>query len=127
MLVKSNATILESAARTATPTIANLDLSNNDLTDVHITIDVTAVTSTPSVQPALQGQDPLSGKWYDLIASITAITGVGTTTIQFGESTAIVANNSNQGFIPETIRLVMTHADADSITYSIGVNFRLHK
>lgn len=124
MLVKGNNVILESVARTATPTIGILDFVTESLTDIHIIVDVTAVSVTPSVQPLLQGQDVISGGWYDLVDAITPITGVGITAIKFGENTAVLANNANQGFIPKTIRLVMTHADADSITYSINANFR---
>lgn len=128
MASKSSLTILESAARTATPTDASLTISNTGeftrvITDVHIVIDVTAAPVTPSVQPALQGFDSLSGKWYDLIDAITAITAVGTTAIKYGENTAVVANNANQGFIPVEFRLVLTHADADSITYSVAMNY----
>ena len=124
MIVKSHSTILKSAARTATPTISVLIFNNQKLTDIHITIDATDLTLTPSVQPALQGQDPTSGKWYDLIDAISAITTISITTIKFGENTVAVANNANQGFIPENLRLTMTHADTDSITYSIGINTR---
>ena len=127
MAIKGNATILASAARTATPTIQEFNSTTNIgssflITDVHIIIDVTATAATPSVTPALEGFDPLSLKWYPLIASITAITATGTTVIKYGVNTAVVANNANQGFIPETFRLTMTHADADSITYSVGIN-----
>lgn len=124
MIVKSNSTILESAARTADPAIPVLEFNNQKLTDIHIIIDVTDITATPSVQPALQGQDPTSGEWYDLIDAITAITAVGTTAIKFGENTAVVANNANQGFIPENLRITLIHADADSITYTVAANFR---
>jgi hypothetical protein len=129
MADKATFTILSSAARTATPTISSITSTTSgaetqSMTDLQITIDVTAVTATPSVQPALEGFDATSGKWFDLIASITAITATGTTTIKYGENAAVVANNANQGFIPKTFRLTMTHADADSITYSVGMNLQ---
>lgn len=125
---KSSFQILASAARTATPTIpvitsATLAVSTKAMTDLQVIIDVTAVTSTPSVQPALQAQDPVSTKWYDLVASIAAITATGTTVLSFGENTPVVANLGNQGFIPDNIRLTLTHADTDSITYSVGLNY----
>lgn len=128
MSSKTNKTLFASAARIATPAafvISALGDFIRQTTNMHIIIDVTEVTATPSVQPNLEGFDPLSGKWYDLVDSITAITGVGTTAIKYGENTSLVANNSNQGFVPEQIRLRMTHADADSITYSVGINLIL--
>ena len=128
MASKSSLTILESAARTATPTDTGLTISTAGqftevITDIHIVIDVTAIVTTPSVQPLLQGFDPLSSKWYDLVAAITAITATGTTAIKYGVNTPVVANNANQGFIPKVFRLVLTHADTDSITYSVGMNY----
>jgi len=128
MTDKSSFQILASAARTATPTIAvitsaTLTVSTKAMTDLQVIIDVTATAATPSVQPALQAQDPVSSKWYDLVASIAAITATGTTVLSFGENTPVVANLSNQGFIPDNIRLTLTHDDADSITYSVGLNY----
>jgi len=125
---KSSFEILASAARTATPTIATitadtLAVSTKAMADLQVIIDVTALSLTPSVQPALQAQDPVSTKWYDLVASIAAITATGTTVLSFGENSPVVANLSNQGFIPDTIRLTLTHADTDSITYSVGLNY----
>jgi hypothetical protein len=125
---KSSFEILASAARTATPTIAvitsaTLAVSTKAMTNLQVIIDATAATATPVVQVALQAQDPVSSKWYDLIASIADITAVGTTVLSFGENTPVVANLGNQGFIPDNIRLTLTHTDADSITYSVGLNY----
>jgi hypothetical protein len=93
------------------------------MTDLQVIIDATAATATPVVEVALQAQDPVSTKWYDLIASIADITAVGTTVLSFGENSPVVANLSNQGFIPDNIRLTLTHDDTDSITYSVGLNY----
>ena len=125
---KSSFEVLASSARTATPTIGAVNISTTavstqSMTDLQYIIDVTALSLTPSVQPALQAQDPVSGKWYDLVASIAAITATGTTVLSFGENTPVVANLSNQGFIPDNIRLTLTHDDTDSITYSVGLNY----
>lgn len=126
MSSKSNATLLVSAARTATPAaiiISDLGEFTKHMTDMQIIVDVTALSLTPSVQPVLEGFDALSDKWYDLIDSISAITTVSVTAIKYGQNTAVLANNANQGFIPTAFRLRLTHADADSITYSVGINY----
>ena len=131
MTIKTNVLILASAARTATPTVPALDstllLGSStsallNVTDIHIVIDVTLDAAAASVQPLFQGFDAISSSWYDLVDSITAITATGTTSIRYGEKTGIVANIANQGFIPEAIRLVLTHADGDAITYSVAAN-----
>jgi hypothetical protein len=128
MSSKSTLTVLESQARTATPTDASLTISDNGqftdtITDIHLVIDVTALALTPSVQPFLEGFDSLSSKWYSLVDSIAAVTATGTTTIKYGINTPVLANISNQGFIPIAFRLRMVHADTDSITYSVGMNY----
>lgn len=128
MSSKSTLTILASQARTATPTDASLTISDageftDTITDVQFVVDVTALALTPSIQPFLEGLDPLSNKFYDLVAAITPVTIVGTTTIKYGVNTAVLANDANQGFIPKVFRLRMVHADTDSITYSVGMNY----
>ena len=69
----------------------------------------------------MQGKDPASGKYYDLIES-AAITGVGTTVLSIRPGITTTANLAVSNSVPKRIRVVATHADADSITYSVGVN-----
>ena len=131
--------LLASAARTATPTAIELDtgqftepgssrsftkINANELINLHITIDVTAVALTPSVQVAIEAFDDASGKYYSLLAAIAAITGVGTTTLKIGENIASAAGLAAQDFIPKKVRISFTHADTDSITYSAGLNYQ---
>ena len=51
-----------------------------------------------------------------------AITATGTTVLRVHPEIPAAANLIAQDFLPEIYRVVMTHADADSITYSVGVN-----
>lgn len=126
MSSKGRLELLASEARTATPTIPNsaaIGEFAKVMTDLQIIVDVTLDPSTASLQPALQGFDTTSGKWYDLVDSITAIAATGTSVISFGQHAPVVANGSNQGFVPDIWRFTMTHADAASITYSVGMNY----
>jgi hypothetical protein len=128
MTTKHNSLILASAARTASPTVPSLDqallnASTQNMSDIHIVIDVTLDAAAASVQPALEAYDDVSDSWYALVTAPAAITAVGTTTIRYGENTPVLANQSNQGFIPSVIRLTLTHADTDAITYSVSANF----
>jgi hypothetical protein len=115
--------ILASAARTATPTIS--DQSDPNAEGVHIIINVTALTATPQVTPKIQGKDPVSGSYYDILvgSTITDVT-VGTPpaiiVLKVGPGLTPVANGAAADYLPDTWRVVMTHGDADSITYSIG-------
>lgn len=110
--------IFTSAARTATVT-SNTFL-NKFNKGAHVIIDVTAASATPSVTFALQAKDGLSGQWYSLITS-AAITGVGTTRLTVAPGTTAAANVTVADQVPRVLRVVATHADADSITYSVGL------
>jgi len=114
-----NKLLLPSVARIATtnsPDIGNLGASG-----VHIIIDVTAVTATPSVVPTVQAKDPVSGEYYTLLVG-AAITATGTTVLKVFPSATAVANLAANDIVPELFRILMTHGDADSITYSVSAN-----
>jgi hypothetical protein len=108
--------ILASAARTATATGA--DQADPNAEGLHLIINVTAVTATPSVVPTIQGKSPV-GTYYDVLVG-AAITATGTTVLKIGPGIAAVANAAAADILPDTWRVVLTHADADSITYSVA-------
>jgi hypothetical protein len=116
---KTYVTLFGSAARTATENGA--DQINNNYTSAHITIDATAVTATPSVVFTVQGKDPVSGKYYTILAS-AAITGTGTTVLRVFPAATPAANLAANDFIPHVWRVIATHGDADSITYTVGAS-----
>ena len=108
-----------SGARTAT---VNSDgVSSPDAIAIHVIIDVTAVTATPSVVPTIQGFAPVSGVWYDLLVG-SAITTTGTTVLKVGLNIAPSANAAAQDLVPAQWRVKFTHADSDSITYTAEYN-----
>lgn len=124
---KQTATIFASAARTATPTPIELTRTThgvhmNRLANLNIVIDVTAVTSTPSVVFSVEAQDSASSKWYSLLDS-AAITGTGTTALSLGKGNDTVTNLSKRVNLPTKLRITPVHADADSITYTVGASF----
>lgn len=112
--------VYASAARTATPTAVTVPTGR--FKSLHLVIDVTAVTSTPSVVCTIDGLDPVSGKYYNLLTS-AALTESGvpfTRVLKIGPGLPVTANLSANDVLPSTIRVTMTHADADSITYSVA-------
>lgn len=111
--------LLTSAARTATTNSADID--NKTSCGVHVIIDVTAVTATPSVVFKIQGKDPLSGKYYDLLTS-AAIASTGTTVLKLFPSATAATNLAVNDFLPKVWRVLATHADTDSITYTVSAN-----
>lgn len=110
-------TVYASAARTATPTAAVIATRGRQR--VHVAIVVTASAATPSVVPTLDAYDAASNTWYNLLTG-AAITGAGTTILKIGMGFPATANVSVPDILPNLLRLTMTHADADSITYSVG-------
>lgn len=112
-------TVFASAARTATHNSA--DFVTPYTKGLHLVIDCTATSATPSVVFTLQGKDVTSGKYYTVLAS-AAITATGTTVLKVHPALTAAANSVANDLLPRTWRVLATHADADSITYSVGVS-----
>lgn len=111
--------VYSSAARVATPDAPVL--LNKFNRGVQVFIDVTAIAATPSVVFTIEGKDGVSGSWYPLLTS-AAVVAVGTTTLRVEPGSTEVANLIAAAGIPRVWRIVATHGDADSITYSVGAN-----
>lgn len=119
---KGSAIVLESAARTATPSAVdinepNVGISLGSVSNMHVIVDVTAINLTPSVQPVISAKDPASGKYYPMLTGLAPLTAVGTTVYRIGKDI-----KNFWDFIPSEMRLEFIHADSDSITYSVGLN-----
>lgn len=113
------ATVLASAARTATTDSA--DLTNHNGRGVAVDIDVTAIVDTPSVVFHVQAKDPVSGVYVTVLES-AAVVGTGHTRLRVYPGIAAVANLAASDILSRTWRVRAVHADADSITYSVGAN-----
>lgn len=111
--------VLASAARTATTT--STDQHNENHRGGHFAINVTALAATPSIVAKIQGKDPASNEWYDVLVG-AAITATGLTVLKVYPGITPSANASACDVLPVTWRVVVTHADADSITYSVGAS-----
>lgn len=117
-------TLFESKARTLDSNsrdIKNSDFVKSSGTGLVVVIDVTAVTDSPSVVFTIQGKDPTSGKFYTILAS-AAITGTGTTVLRVHPDLTAAANTVAKDMLPAVWRVSADHADADSITYSVGAS-----
>jgi len=101
-----------SEARTAS--VTSSDKRNLGHRGIRVVIDVTAVSATPSVTPKIEGKTA-TGIYYTLFEG-AAITGTGKTEILVFPGYTVTEANK---FLPLVWRLVLTHADADSITYSV--------
>ncbi len=115
-------TLLASAVRAATN---NTDDQKNDFyRGVHLTIDMTAVPGVATVTFTIQGKDPVSGKYYTILAS-TAIVATGTTVLKVYPGITAAANASVSDILPRSWRLLCTHSAGTDFTYSVGASYVL--
>ncbi len=112
-------TVYASAARTATPTAVTVPTGRYRYLD--LTLDLTALAATPSLVVTVDARDSASGKFYNLITS-AAITTVSTNTYRVGPGLTAAANLVANFVLPDSIRVTVTHGDADSATYTVGAN-----
>lgn len=117
--VNANATVLASAARTATTTSDTF--TNLHSRRAHIIIDVTVAPGVDTVTPKIEGYDAVSGKYYTLLTG-AAISSTGTTVLKIGPGLAASANVSAADFLPLKWRVTMTHSAGTSFTYSVAAN-----
>ncbi|KKN68670.1 hypothetical protein LCGC14_0448610 [marine sediment metagenome] len=110
-------TLLASAARTAET--ESDEQTNTRGKGLHVIIDVTVDPATASITPKIQGKDPASGKWYDILVGI-AITATGMTVLKVYPGIVAVANAAASDILPAHWRFQMAVADTDSMTYSVG-------
>lgn len=125
--VQQSVVLLASAARTATPTLGPGNdigyLTNHQrFKGAHVILDVTAIAATPSITVDIEGYDYGSSTWYN-IGTSAAVTGVSTNVYKVHPDLTALANLVFKDGIPFLWRVTVTHADADSITYSLAVNY----
>jgi hypothetical protein len=115
------AVLFPSAARTASPTV--YPIYTRAAKGVIVATVVTAKTGTPSITVAIQAFDHGSGTWVSMLTSAAINTSPSTTVLTYAPGVATTANVSAPGTLPDTIRVLVTHADAQSITYSVGLDW----
>jgi len=109
-------TALASAARTASSNSG--DIINYNGRSIHVVLDMTVV-GTGSVTLTIEGKDPLSGKYYTLLAGAAVVTNV-TNVYKVGPGLPATANVSANDILPRTFRISVTANNANSATYSVG-------
>ena len=82
------------------------DQVNRRFRGLHLTIDVTAITGTaPTLTVTIQGKDPISGKYYTILAS-AALNATGTTVLRVYPGLAAAANLAVSDVLPKTWRVI---------------------
>jgi hypothetical protein len=127
--IQQSQILLTSIERTATPDF-QLDQSGDygPLTNhqrfrgAHILLDVTAINTTPSVVVTIDGYDFGSSSWYNIGTGLAVTTAVFNIYHVHPDLTA-VANLVFKDGLPYLWRVILTHADAEGITYTLAVNY----
>lgn len=109
--------LLASAARTATQTTP--DITNLQARGVHVVVDVTNA-GTGAITPKIQGK-AANGVYYDILVG-AAQNSNGTVVLKVYPGATVTANLSASDVLPAVWRIVSTHTDANSITYSVAIN-----
>lgn len=117
-------TVFASAARTATTTSAEVRVpggvdGRGEYRGLVLLIDCTAIVSTPSVTFAVQTSSGPADAYAAVLTS-AAVTAAGSTVLVVHPSVPTErANVLDQGPLESKWRVLATHGDADSITYSV--------
>ncbi len=112
----AEAVLLASAARTTTQTQA--DQLNLHRKGIRVVTDITVV-GTGSITVTIEAKDPASGKYVTILSS-GALSTNQTKTLLVYPGAANTANASQNDRLPKTWRVLVTHNNANAITYSVG-------
>lgn len=112
-------TVFASEARTATATSSVHRIQGKNYRGLLLVIDCTAVTATPSVTFAIEAQNGQGDDFASVLTSSAVTTASTTTLIVAHPDAPDRANVAENTQMENKWRVVATHADADSITYSV--------
>jgi len=107
---------LASGARGTTQTLA--DQTNVNKKGIRVVVDMTVV-GTGSITVAVQAKDSASGKYVTMLTGAAITTNV-TNTYLIYPGAANTANVSANDRLPRVWRILATHNNANSATYSVG-------
>lgn len=109
--------LMPSATRSTTP-ITTADLTNDAFTRIHVIINVSTYTSG-NYTPKIQGKDPVSGQYYDILVG-PAISATGVTVLKVGPGLVPLLNGTAQDVLPRTWRLRFDGVSTPSMVFSVG-------
>ena len=118
--------ILASAARTAT--VTSEDITNSHYRYLWLYVSVTA-DSGADVTPSIQIKETSGGNYDTIWTAAAAISATGEFTYQFGPGLLASVDedwiDTGNIIIPRTFRILFSHNDATSITYSASYGLNL--
>lgn len=118
-----NVALFASAARDVAQAYTSDAQNNHQATGMLVFVDVTAETDTASVTPSLQASFDAGTTWVTCWTAAAAVEATGDFTYMFYPGILASADGafteSLNMPLPRCWRWVMTHADADALTYSV--------
>lgn len=111
-----SASILSATVRTVTAVSA--DQINPSWRGGHFIISASVVTAG-SFTPKIQGKDPVSGNYYDILVG-PAVSTVTDVVLKVYPGIAAVANSSASDILPRVWRLNMVGASSPNMKFSVG-------
>lgn len=111
--------LLPSAARTATPNTFYIQGTGRS-TALAVVLAVSAVVTAPSVVVTVFGVD-LSGNTWPILTSVAVLT-TGTTVLKVSPGITPATNVAVADILPPTVGITVTHANGNSITYSLSAH-----
>ena len=117
--------ILPSGARTVTPTDQAMlrGRGSDGYSGIRVLVNVSALTASPDLVVTVQGYNPITDQWFSVLigTAITDVTGTGQYVYKVFPGATPSAGATANDVLPGTWRVITTHGDADSITYSVTV------
>jgi hypothetical protein len=114
-------TLLASAARTTAT--ASADQTNFNGRGVRVVLNVTVASGTGGLQVQIRGKDSISGNYYQINTTPTAVTATGTFVYDIYPAAIAAANGITQAtdsFVPRTWGINVAVGDSSSYTYSVS-------
>ncbi len=110
-------TLLASGLRIATTN--SPDQVNRFCQGVHVILDVSVRDGTSGITLKIQGKDPVSDEYYDILVG-SKVNTVSTNVYKVHPALEADANVVAKDFLPRTWRVRLEHDNDNEITYSVG-------
>lgn len=119
-LLNQNTAALITESALAAGTVNSADQDNPVGRGVLVVVDAT-VDSLTNYTVTIQGKDPVSGKYYTLLAS-AALVATGTTVLTVYPGCIAAANAVANLPLPRTWRVTITSTGAGALTLTVGAS-----
>lgn len=109
------------ALTAANANVSGADQSNHFNSGIVVVVDITAISGAgASLVITIEGKDPVSGKYYTILAS-AALTATGTTVLRVYPTLTAAANLTINSILPKTYRVRATIAGTTpAVTATVG-------